>query len=261
MLPPPERLDPSECPRREGYLRLVDEGDLLVGDGAPKVACQHDVVEGVAVLVWVVDRQGRPPAFRVVERDIRAAQQVADVDGAILRRGDTHTGAEAEREVAHGEASGKLLADAGRAPFGAVEVVGEDRKLITAEAGGVAQLAHGVDEVPGDLPQDRVARLVPERVVHLFEAVQVDDYEGCGRTRFDALLQPSKQPAAVRQTRQLGGRDAGASRRCVAPRRSNRRLRASFGVVPWMNRCGAARPTPGRSCRRSRPPGWVRLSA
>jgi len=83
--------------------------------------------------------------------------------------------------------------------------VEENHELVSADASEGIRLAHSAAHLLGDLEEQAIARLVPERIVHRLEAVDVEQQQR------DLTLAPRRgrehlhQPVAeVRPVRKLG---------------------------------------------------------
>jgi hypothetical protein len=50
-----------------------------------------------------------------------------------------------------------------------------DHQLVPGEAGDGVGVAHGLLQALGHLAQQEIARVVPQRIVHLFEVVEIDE--------------------------------------------------------------------------------------
>ena len=97
-----------------------------------------------------------------------------------------------------------------RRPVGAgaglVAGVEHDRELVAAEPRERVALPQRLLQARADLAQHLVARRVPERVVELLEAVEVDQQQGdVAVLVLDRLGQPVEQMAAVAEAREVVG--------------------------------------------------------
>ena len=74
MLPAQQGLDTGACARREIEDRLVDQGELLVGQRLPQAALQRRVsVAGFQHPLAEEPHAGTARPFRFVHRDVRVA--------------------------------------------------------------------------------------------------------------------------------------------------------------------------------------------
>jgi len=73
--------------------------------------------------------------------------------------------------------------------------VGKDeRELVPAQPRHGIGLAHRIAEAFRDLDEQRIAGVVPERVVHALEAVEIDEHQGAQSHRLSLGVQQPGQP-------------------------------------------------------------------
>ena len=88
---------------------------------------------------------------------------------------------------------------------GRLDVREQDAELVAAEAGDRVGVAQGALQPRGDLLQQQVAHVVPERVVDLLEVVEIHDHDHGGvavaAAGADGLVDPVAEQLAVRQAR------------------------------------------------------------
>ena len=119
-------------------------------------------------------------ALGVVHRDVRAADQRADVRPVVGRQRDADARAELDGDAADLERALERVEQPER-ELGRGAAVGQvaqqHGELVAAEPGQGVAAAQRLAQPGGDLPQQRVALVVAQRVVDLLEAVEVDQQQ------------------------------------------------------------------------------------
>ena len=179
--PAGERLDADHALPRELELRLVVHRDRADVDRALQRGDEDEPARRLVLDVGRVELAARLGALGEVHGGLGALEEQVRVLGVGGRAGDADGGVDAERRARHVE----LAAERGEDLLGGargVAVLGEPRQQDPE-----AIALHARDEVggadralqpSGHLDQHRVALLSAERVVHVAEAVEVDDEEG-----------------------------------------------------------------------------------
>ena len=119
-------------------------------------------------------------ALGVVHRDVRAADQRADVRPVVGRQGDADARAELDGDAADLERALERVEQPERelGRGAAVRQVAQQHgELVAAEPGQGVAAAQRLAQPGGHLPEQRVALVVAERVVDLLEAVEVDQQQ------------------------------------------------------------------------------------
>ncbi len=213
MLPADQGLDRDDLAGRELDLRLVVQLELAPLD---RVAQLLDEAQPVAdaVEVLLVDREALAGELRAVHGEVGAAQKVAHAGGVVGHEGDADAGADLR---AHGVEHERLLEPRGQARRDRRCVVGVrveqgDGELVSTEADEQIRGSQRSLEPCGEQPEQLVAGRVPEGVVDLLEAVQVDEQERerpCRRIGvgllLEEVLEQLQHRAAIGETGQLVG--------------------------------------------------------
>ena len=212
VLPANEGLHRDRPPGPQVAQRLVVHHEFVFVEGGAQLLQHREPVPARSVQVSGVQLAGAAPRLRLVHGDVAAAQQLAG--GCRVRRvqNGTDAGADVHPGVLHPERAVEGRPEPLREPQrrrAVTAVRGEERELVTAEAGEQVVAAHAVPEPAGHLDQQLVPRLVAEGVVDLLEAVKVDHQQGAGAAR--------RRPCARARNAAGGGWAARSGRRC-APR-------------------------------------------
>ncbi len=116
--------------------------------------------------------------LRLVERDVRVAEECTRVDLALAGERDAHARGDECLEAVEIERLVERLDDALRDVLGlgdVLEVLAQHDELVTAETGdGVADAHDGADPLRS-LPKQHIAGLVAQAVVHHLEVVEVEE--------------------------------------------------------------------------------------
>ena len=183
MLPAHQRLDADHALRGDVDLRLVVQDELAGADRGAQLAEQLQPLGGVRVAVRRVGLDAGARALGVVHRDVGALDQRVHVGPVLGAVGDPDAGVQHGRDAVEQErARDRVLQAAGE--LGGHPAVGQPAQqhgeLVAAEPGERVAAAHDALQARGDLLQQAVARVVPERVVDLLEAVEVDQQQRGG---------------------------------------------------------------------------------
>jgi hypothetical protein len=204
-------------------LRLVEELELLGGDGLPQVAQELELGFGVGVHRARVEAELRAArALRRVHRRVGAGDQLGvaaavGVDGDADRARDHHLAALGLVRLR--EALDQAVGDVGDALLRR-HVAEQEQELVAADAGDDVLAARHRLQALADLLEDDVADRVAVGVVDRLEAVEVDEEQGepagvgvgLGRCGGEAVLE-------VDARRQLGQAVDGRRGADRAPRR------------------------------------------
>jgi hypothetical protein len=177
VLPANQGLDPGHRSGAAIHLRLVVQRQLVVGDRSSQRAHQGEPFAAGLVLIGHV--QGVPAAGLLgdVHGDVGLAQQRVGVATVLGEHRDPGAGADGHlvpfEDQRRRERLDDLLGGQHRGP--GVGVRQDQRELVAAQAGHRVGGPQRLAQPEGDLLQELVAGQVPERVVDVFEAIQVDD--------------------------------------------------------------------------------------
>jgi hypothetical protein len=148
------------------------------------------------------------PADGAVQGKVSVAHQ--DASGFAVRRiaDDAQAGADPEAVVAEVELAGhglqQILARLFRPLDG--RLFQQDHELVTAETGHESRFRQACTDALGDGDQQQIAVLVPQRVIHVLEVIQIQQQHGAGRIRPGARHRPVElvvERPAVRQAGQV----------------------------------------------------------
>ena len=219
VLPADERLDARDLAGAQPGLRLdVHLGASPCCTAVAQLRHQGQVVRLVGVQLGVVEPDPPGGGLGVGHRHVGALEQRTPgrwrASGAIATPTEAATShlVPVERDgllegpqQAAGEVHGAVLVD------GAGE---QDGELVAAEPGDGAGRADDALEPEGDLHEQAVALLVPERLVDLLELVEVEDEDrGAGRRALGHRGQRGGEPAL--QVRAVGQAGEGVVQRVV----------------------------------------------
>ena len=149
MVPAQERLEAHDLARLDGELGLVEEAQLVLGDGLAQVGLEVELLHGRRSRFEVEDLEASPAfSLGAVEGDVGAAEEISRAVDAGLTEGDAD--ADGEEELVSFDQDGPVhgpdqaLGDVRR--FGDVfQVIHEYDELVAAEAregvGGTNALA------------------------------------------------------------------------------------------------------------------------
>ena len=181
VLPAQQRLDRGHLAALGVDLRLVEELELLGGDGLPQVAQELELRLGVGVhraRVEAVLRAAR--ALRRVHRRVGAGDQLG-VAAAVGVHGDADRARDHDLAalglVRLREALDQAVGDVGDALLRR-HVAEQEQELVAADAGDDVLAARHRLQALADLLEDEVADRVAVGVVDRLEAVEVDEQQG-----------------------------------------------------------------------------------
>ncbi len=205
MGPARQGLDAEQRAAAQVDLRLELHRERLLLDRRAQVRQHREAGRVVAVVLGGVDRGRVAGALGDVHRDVGAAEQQAGVRAVLRVRGDADARAhlqalllQHERLLEQPEAFPRQRLRGRQARAGQ-----EQGELIAAEPGHRVGRADLLAQAQPHLPQQVVPDVVPERVVHRLERVQVDEQEreriAAARREQQRLLQPVAQERPVGQ--------------------------------------------------------------
>ena len=179
VLPAHERLDPAHAAGAQLGLRLVVEHELAGLEGGAELAHQREPLAAVVVAPGEVDLVAGAHALGLVHRDVGALQQPHGVRRVVGVERDADAGVDVHVDAADRERLLERRAQAQPRGAGGRLVAGleDDRELVAAEARERVVAAQQGLQARADLAQHLVAGVVPERVVELLEAVEVDQQQ------------------------------------------------------------------------------------
>ena len=180
VTPADQRLDARQRARAHVHLRLVVQHELALRDRTRQLGEQRQPVGVVMVDLGRVDHAWRAGLLRRVHRDVGTLDEQIDV-GPVLRE-ERHPDArlDVERQAADLERATDRLEDPRKRLIERVEIADarhDEPELVSAEARDGVALANRGLEASRELDEQQVAVVVPERVVDLLEAVEVDQHD------------------------------------------------------------------------------------
>jgi hypothetical protein len=181
MVPPEQGLDSDDRTAVEAQLRLVVEDELIGCERVTELARQGEAVRRVGIPLGCVGDHVAVRALRLAEGDVGAAYERARVLAVLGGERDPDARVEADDHALDREGAGQGRAQADRelGRRAAVWRLGEDQpELVPTEPGQGIAAANHLAEAPRHLLQEEVAVVVAERVVHVAEAVEVDEQHG-----------------------------------------------------------------------------------
>ena len=179
MLPTGECLDTDDAAGQRRNLWLVVHDDLAVLDRATQISQELQPLDGVAVVVQRIQADRIALFFCGVKRDVGASQQGGYVDPVLRchRHSDTRSDVDADAVGCQWRGQCAQRDVRNDQDGSGLDVGHEHRKLVTTKA---AHHRIGAERrgqpIRGRLDH-LVANVVPERVVDLFEVVEVDDHQ------------------------------------------------------------------------------------
>jgi hypothetical protein len=178
VLPANERLGAHRAARREVDDGLVVQHQLVVGQRAAQVRLELQPLDRRGVHRRREGLEAPLAAFlRLVEREVRVPEQVVGALAAARDR-DPDARGDADLPTAEGDGRRDRRDHAGGGHGGGLVVRHrgeEDRELVAAEPATVSEPRVAPRRPLGDRGEERVARGVPEAVVHRLELVEVDE--------------------------------------------------------------------------------------
>ena len=162
------------------------EDELALLDRAAELGEQAEPGGRVVVALGGVELDADVRLLREVHRDVGAAEQRVDVLAVLGEERDADARLGLEHELVDLERLPQRL----REHLGELDGSGrvgdarqEHAELVAAEPGDRVALAESALQPRPERAEQEVAALVPERVVHVLEAVEVDEHHGCLRSR------------------------------------------------------------------------------
>ncbi len=206
MLPPDERLDCDDSPVGEVGFRLIVEDELVLVERAAKLCGERQPVRAVLVALGRVELTAAAVLLREVHRHVGALEQCVNVGAVLGVERDADARLEVERDAFERERPAQHRAHA-LAEHQRLAAVGDVRQqqseLVATEARDAVRLTQPGAQAPADLLQQQVAVVMPEGVVDLLEAVEVEDHQrdtcSIAPRRQDRLLGPVVEEASVRE--------------------------------------------------------------
>src|SRR5215218_4151765 len=156
-------------------------GQVALLDGDPQGPDQGEPPRAVLVPFRGVDLDVGVAALGLVHGDVGALQEQLRILAMVRSEGDPDAAGDLQLELLDGQGPSQGPPDQLADGDGGVPV-GQDRdehgELVAAEPGHDVAVRQPGPEPDTDLPEDEVAAGVPEGVVDLLEAVQVDEQNG-----------------------------------------------------------------------------------
>jgi hypothetical protein len=181
VAPAQQRFRADHGAVREADFRLEIDLELVLRERPP----QLEIEPAPALGLGAQNRHEQPigaaaVGFGLIEREVGVRDQVVDAGAVVGRDGDAGAAAEVERLLVDPERLRDPLehriddvADHQR-----IAAIGNDHdELVAAEPEHLAAVAAALrrfDQAPANLDQQAVADRMPERVVHVLEAVEVE---------------------------------------------------------------------------------------
>ena len=177
MMPADQGLDAGHLGGTDVDLRLELERHLAVLDRAPQLSGQRELADAVGVGLGAVDDEAGLAALGRVHRDVGVLQELASGLAVVRVERDADADADLEDQAVDAERLGQRIDQALGHPARGREIGRarqQHRELVAA------QPRHGVDPAQRplqprtDLGQQQVAEVMPESVVDVLEAVEVE---------------------------------------------------------------------------------------
>ena len=208
MVPADQRLERADVAVGKAELGLVVQDELVAGQRLAQLPDEGEPVRVVVVLLGAVAHHARVADLGQVQGDVGVLQELVEVRPVVgaEREPDARLG----RDRQSGELEG-LLDDReqtleSRTRFAlADDPRQDDAELVAAETGDRVTRAERVAESTGDPDEQLVPVGVPEGVVDVLEAVEVDQRDRAERRRphLGQLRDPAREHPAVRQAGEL----------------------------------------------------------
>ena len=211
MPPPQQRLRTDPVATAQPHHRLVERLERLGVDRAAQVRFHVEDAGGFITHLFVEHHAAVAPlALGAIHRRIRIAQHVLAVLVARMPQRDAHAGGGEQFAPGHPHRRAQCSQHAPAQFLGhqrALEVLGQDRELIAAQARDHVTAAHSAHDAAAGLDQQFVADCMTDAVVDQLEAVEIKEQHreaglmpsGCGR---DGARQSLQQLRAIRQAGQ-----------------------------------------------------------
>jgi hypothetical protein len=205
MLPAQQSFEADNLAVTDVFLRLVDEAQLSPRNRIAQVVLQQAPVAHGRAHRGLEEAVGSPPfVLGAVERGVGMRQQSVPIGGIVRTYGNSD--AAGDRRIGllgpfRGVQSLQdVLCDTPGCP-GVGKAGQHDGKLVAAQARQHLVFVEHAGNPFGDGLQRRVAGSVPEQIVDLLEAVEVETQDGeppaSVQSRFDLLIQPLVERAAI----------------------------------------------------------------
>ncbi|MNZ61870.1 hypothetical protein D3C78_799730 [compost metagenome] len=208
MFPAQQRLEAAKLAGLRRHLRLVIDFHLVVLQRGLQIGLEGFLL---GQLFLHADLENARPAgadsLGLIKRQVGTLEQFIRIDGAV-RNGDADAGANFDLLLTQLVSAADLVDELGGKAAGGVlvQIVGDDGEFVAAQtadhviiaADGRKALRHGLKQ--------RIARIVAERVVHVLEAVEIEEKDGRRSRTAEGSAQSLDQflaeQRAVRQARQ-----------------------------------------------------------
>jgi hypothetical protein len=208
--PPDQRLEPADTLARQLHAPLVIHHELLFQHRPAQIVLQLQLLRHARIHLRRVEQILVARALGVLQRRLGILEQALGV--RPVRRIQRHTRARRDAQVASAQRI-RPLRGAGEDLLEKVDHIGRtlgtaagERKVIAAHVGEDVGLPERGLQPRGERPQELVARLAPEGIVDVPEALDVEHHDGehvpVAPRRRHALLQPVLEQRAVGQPRQ-----------------------------------------------------------
>ena len=199
MVPAAQGLDVGDVAGPDVPDRLVHQAELRAGlEGVGQQAAEHEQALHALVVLDRVDLHRAVTLLGQVHGDIRPLQQQGGIVAVLGRHGDAGAGGDGQGQSVHLDRALHFdveLVDDFDGALGVGHVGDHQGELVAAQPGHRGTAGDGAEQALGDFAQEAVADGVTERVVHVLEAVDVQQHNG--------------DPAALAQRRpQRGSRRA-----------------------------------------------------
>ena len=206
---------PTSLPSVKAHLRLIHELELVTVDCVAQRALEREPLGGSLVHLQGEETHGvAPRGFGPVHRGVGASHQRVGAVAVGREQRAADAGADDQRFAAEHEWRAQCGCDLVRDPLGrrtTARAVEQHHELVAAPTRHRVALPHRGPQPLRHLSEQHVAFVVAEAVVHVLEAVEVDEEHGDTGARAaragERLQQPVAQEEAVRQPGQriVGG--------------------------------------------------------
>src|SRR5204863_244168 len=194
MVPAHQGLQRIGGVRREQHDRLVVQNQLALCHRPPQVAGEARLTQGLPLVLRRVNSKAAAGLFGDVHGNVGAAQRRARVVTVyrIHRDADRRAGLDSVIADREGTFERREYLSRGRDHVvGMLGVGADDRELVTAESrDGVGRPQHAL-QPRSDFLQQRVATVVPERVVDVLEPIEVEQQDAEHRLVASCAAQPN----------------------------------------------------------------------
>ncbi len=236
MVPAHQRLEAESDAALAAFLRLIDEGELIVGDGGAQVVLDHAALaHGVAHGGFKEPIGGAAIGLDAVEGCVCCGEQWVAFGCVIRAKRDADAGgdiAEFGDALTRVQRLDDCICEFG-CDIGAGDVRQQDAELVATEAGEQLAIAEQGADALGRQLQHLVAGRMAKQIVDLLEAIEVEAQHrnlAVGVQPRDALVELFMEHAAIGQagqrSRNAPGIGCGARPRCVRAGRARRRPHA-----------------------------------